>query len=308
MFLLFLSFSSSLIQSDGNRDFYASLGLPHDCQDRDIEIAFQKLSRKYHPDKNKDVSKSTDQFTDINDAYATLKDPQKRRVYDLYGEGGVHIYESPHNELGELVGFATAESETIARVRKKGRTYRIPFPVDLHDFYFSKVYNLTITRRTMCRCIGPGFFCEKCRGRPTVRESLNLSFFVEKGADDGSLILFENIGDCSELNGPGDVEIEILTKPHSTFVRVGSDLWVTIELSLKEALLGFERKIEGLDRSPIIVKYDRPIIGGDIRLKGKGLPFYLSPGDFGDIVVKPIIKWPTELSDEDRIAIAGVFL
>jgi DnaJ-class molecular chaperone len=308
MLLLFLPLSSALIQSDSNRDFYASLGLPHDCQDRDIEVAFQKLSRKYHPDKNKEIPTAADRFTDINDAYATLKDPQKRRVYDLYGEGGVHVYESPRNELGEMFGFTTAEFETVARVRRKGRTYRIPFPVDLRDFYFSKVYNLTITRRTMCRCRTAGFFCEKCRGRPTVRENFSLSFFVEKGAEDGAVVLFENVGDCSELNGPGDVEIEIVAREHPTFVRVGSDLWATVELSLKEALLGFERRIVGLDRSVLVVRSEGTIVGGNVTMKGKGLPLYLSPGEFGDVVVRPVIRWPEDLSEEDRVVIAGVLL
>jgi DnaJ family protein B protein 11 len=294
-----------LIQSAGTRDFDEILGLPHDCQDRDIDISFQKLSRKYHPDKNKGNPNAADRFTDINDAYATLRDPQKRRVYDLYGEGGVHIYESPRNEINEMFGLTTVESDTLARVRRKGGTYRVLFPVDLLDFFFSKNYALTITRRTMCRCPKAGLFCPKCRGRPTVRENVSLSFFVEKGADEGSVVVFENAGDSSELNAPGDVEIEIVSRPHERFTRQGNDLHANVEVTLKEALTGFQRTIEGLDGAPFVVETNGSIEGGAITVKGKGLPLHLSPGYFGDVIVHPIIKWPKELSENGAAGIAA---
>jgi DnaJ-class molecular chaperone len=302
--ILFVPFSCSVIQLDGHRDFYSILGLTHDCQDRDIDLSFQKLSRKYHPDKNKGNANAADRFTDINDAYATLKDPQKRRIYDLYGESGVHLAESPRNELGDIFGLGTAEDDTVSRIRKKGRTYRVLFPVDLKDFYYSKAYNITVARRAMCRCPTAGYFCPKCRGRPTVRENVTLSFFVEKGADDGSIVLFENAGDASEINAAGDIEIEIVSRPHPTFTRIGSDLHTNVEVTLKEALLGFERTIEWLDGSPLVVRTDGTIVGRNITVKGKGLPLYLYPGDFGDVVVHPIIKWPKGMSEEDRVSIA----
>jgi DnaJ-class molecular chaperone len=303
--LLLAGRSLSLIQSEGTRDFYDILGLAHDCQDRDIDLAFQKLSRRYHPDKNKGDPGAAERFTDINDAYATLKDAQKRRVYDLYGEGGVHVYESPRNELGEMFGLTTLESDTLARIRRKARTYRMLFPVDLRDFFYSRHHALAVVRRAMCRCPKAGHFCPRCRGRPTIRENVTLSFFVEKGAEEGSVVLFHNAGDASELSAPGDVEVEIVSRPHDRFVRKGNDLHTKVEVTLKEALTGFERTIEGIDGVNFVVRTDGPVEGGVIRVKGKGMPLHMSPGYFGDALVELIIKWPQDLSEDAVASIAA---
>jgi DnaJ-class molecular chaperone len=305
--LFSILFGLGLIQSEGTRDFYEILGLQHDCIDREIEVAFQKLSRKYHPDKNKGNANAAERFTDINDAYATLKDAQKRRVFDLYGEPGVHIYESPRNEIGDLFGLTTSEdpSNTLGLVRKKGRTFRIVFPVDLIDFFRSNRYRASVARRTMCRCPKAGYFCPRCRGRPTIRENATLEFYVEKGSDDGSIILFKNAGDSSEANAAGDIEIEVVSRPHPIFQRRGSDLHVSLDVTLREALLGFTKKIPSLDGSELSVVSVGPI-DKELRVKGKGLPLYLSPGDFGDIVVHPVIKWPKGLSAEAKNAVAGI--
>jgi DnaJ-class molecular chaperone len=157
----------------------------------------------------------------------------------------------------------------------------------------------------MCRCPTAGPFCPKCRGRPTIRENVSLSFFVEKGADDGAVIVFHNAGDSSELSAPGDVEVEIVSRPHERFERKGSDLHTNVEVTLKEALTGFQRTIVGIDGGPFVVETNGVIDGGVIRVKGKGLPLHLSPGYFGDVVVHPIIKWPQELSEEAAESIAG---
>jgi DnaJ family protein B protein 11 len=305
----FFAFSLSLISGEGNRDFYAVLGLKNDCSDREIELSYQRLSRKWHPDKNKGNEQAAEKFTDINDAYATLRDAQKRRIFDLYGEPGVHLYEAPKNDRGNVYGIAHSEDPNNAglKVRKKGKTYRILFPVDLVDFMNSNQYELLITRMTMCRCPHSGYACPKCRGKPTMRENVSLSLVIEKGCDEGTVVLFKNAGDTTEVNAPGDIEVELVSRPHPVFRRVGSDLHTNLSITLKEALIGFRREIENIDGNQIVVELTNPI-GSDhlIRVSRKGLPLYLYPGEVGDIVVHADIKWPKVISGEQREKIAKI--
>ena len=140
-------------------------------------------------------------------------------------------------------------------------------------------------------------------------ENTTLSLFIEKGSDDGNVVLFKNAGDTTELNGPGDIEVQIVSKPHPLFTRKGADLHMNIALTLKEALIGFKKTFKNLDGSDFVVESKEPL-GCDktLKLKGKGLPVYLYPGEFGDIVVHTSLRWPKELSEAKKEKIAAILL
>jgi DnaJ-class molecular chaperone len=159
----------------------------------------------------------------------------------------------------------------------------------------------------MCRCPQSGYFCPKCRGKPTVRENVSLSLVVEKGNDEGSVVVFKNAGDTSEANAPGDLEVELISRPHPVFTRVGSDLHMNVSITLKEALVGFRRTVKNIDDTDLVVETTDPI-GSDrtLRIRGKGLPVYLYPGDYGDIVVHATIRWPKAMTDQQRGNLADV--
>ena len=284
----------ALLQGRGDRDFYEILGLKHDCTDRDIEKAFMRLSRKYHPDKQKAVPAA---FEDINDAYGVLRDANKRRVYDLWGEGGVRVYEAPKTETG----MSTAEDDISAQVTVKGATVRVTYPVDLIDFHEGRIHQFVVKRRTMCRCPDAGFFCQKCNGRPTIGETVNLTLAVERGADEGTVVVFKNAGDVSEMNSPGDVEVVLVSRPHPVFWRDGSDLHATLSVSLREALLGFKRELVHIDGNVVSVE-SKEGLGNEkvIVVKNRGLSKYLFPGEFGDLYVHVKVVWPKNLDWEQK--------
>lgn len=71
-------------------DYYKTLGVKQNASEREIKKAFKKLSLKYHPDKNKDKSEwAKNMFIKVANAYEVLTDPEKRKIYDKYGEEGV---------------------------------------------------------------------------------------------------------------------------------------------------------------------------------------------------------------------------
>lgn len=66
------------------KDYYETLGVKRDADEKEIKKAYRSLARKYHPDVNKDAS-SEDRFKAINEAYQVLSDPEKRAQYDRFG-------------------------------------------------------------------------------------------------------------------------------------------------------------------------------------------------------------------------------
>ena len=65
-------------------DYYKTLGVSKDADDKEIKKAFRKLAQKHHPDAGGDEEK----FKEINEAYEVLSDPKKRQVYDQFGTAG----------------------------------------------------------------------------------------------------------------------------------------------------------------------------------------------------------------------------
>ena len=66
------------------KDYYSILGIDRNASDQDIKSAFRTLSKKYHPDLNKDPN-AEQKFKEINEAYQVLSDPEKKQKYDMFG-------------------------------------------------------------------------------------------------------------------------------------------------------------------------------------------------------------------------------
>jgi len=73
---------------DKDKDYYKILGVDEKSTEDEIKKAYRKMSMIHHPDKNGNTDESKQAFQDLNNAYETLSDPQKRRMYDLMRKGG----------------------------------------------------------------------------------------------------------------------------------------------------------------------------------------------------------------------------
>lgn len=110
-------------KSKKGRDFYELLGLEKTANQGQIKHAYRKLAMKYHPDKNPGNEEANEMFKEVSTAYAVLSDPNKKRQYDLHGEG---------EGMGELSTINVEDLGTVGRlfgalISKAG----IPVPTEI---------------------------------------------------------------------------------------------------------------------------------------------------------------------------------
>ena len=88
--LLLLLLALSLPErSFAAEDYYKVLGVSRSASPSQIKRAYRKLAVELHPDKNTNDPEATDKFANVNNAYEVLSDPDKRNIYDKYGEEGL---------------------------------------------------------------------------------------------------------------------------------------------------------------------------------------------------------------------------
>jgi hypothetical protein len=91
--------------SSGKRDFYEVLGVPRNSDKAEIKKAYYKKAKQYHPDANQDDKTAADKFKQVTEAYETLSDNEKRKLYDQFGHAGVDPNFQQGNPFGGAGGF-----------------------------------------------------------------------------------------------------------------------------------------------------------------------------------------------------------
>ncbi|PVU88427.1 hypothetical protein BB561_005875 [Smittium simulii] len=180
--ILFVFFCTSLIIVSAGKDFYALLGIRRDASNHEIKKAYKKLSKKYHPDKNKEKS-ANEKFIEIQEAYSILTDKEKRKVYDRYGEEGLknnHGGFGSHHDMfeqffGGFGGFGGFDFDNMhgEKQKPKGETLRLDINVGLEELYFGTDIDVDVSKQKLCsKCGGTGansaedvISCPDCGGK-----------------------------------------------------------------------------------------------------------------------------------------------
>lgn len=160
-------------QEEEKKDLYKLLELTKRATQEEIKSQYRKLTRKYHPDK-KDGNKEL--YTEINEAYEILSDPNKRRIYDTRGYAAAKKADAQQDE-DEGGIFSSFFGDRMKRENKM-EDQRIRLRVTLSDLYNGKEYQYKYTRNIICpHCRGSGaesdndiHTCNKCNGQGVILE------------------------------------------------------------------------------------------------------------------------------------------
>lgn len=322
------------------KDYYKVLEVPRDANADTIKKAYRKQALRWHPDKNQDNKVAAEEkFKDIAEAYDVLSDPQKKAVFDQYGEEGLKGGGAPPpSDPGMPEGFSMGGNAP------GGFQYR--FNGDPRDI-FSRFFQTTFDRS---QSFGDGggyggdsdVFMDFMRGgggmsanvgqKKAVNFELNLSLEelyrgvtkkmkikrtsrtvsrepekvlevnVVPGWKAGTKITFANEGD--EVGNTGqcqDVVFIVREKKHPVFARDGSNLIFKSAIPLKDALCGFTFEIPALDGRAIKQKIDGVVTPGASKIvPGEGMPVSKYPGTKGDLIVTFDIVYPRQLSEQQK--------
>lgn len=147
--------------------------------------------------------------------------------------------------------------------------------------------------------------CKKCRGKKTVKEDKILEVHVDKGMKDRQKITFDGEGDQEPGIDAGDVVIIIQQKEHDTFKRSGHDLYLEKDITLSEALCGFDMVITHLDKREIKIHCPpgKVIEPGCIRgVPGEGMPIYRRSTTNGNLYIRFSVTFPEKnFLDQEKL-------
>ena len=216
----------------GKRDYYEVLGVSKTATDDELKKAYRKLAKKYHPDANpNNKAEAEAKFKEVNEAYETLSDPQKRKMYDQFGpdgpqgfngaggpfggSNGYYSYTSSgfdgfgdFGDLGDIFssffggGFGGRTSSRKKNGPRKGADLNLHLDITFEQAFLGVEKEISITRNEECNvCHGTGAKpgtsvtkCTMCNGTGQVRQVQNTI-----------LGQMQTTRTCSNCHGTGEV-------------------------------------------------------------------------------------------------------
>jgi curved DNA-binding protein len=296
-------------------DFYQILGVPRDASRDDIQRAYRKLARAYHPDVNKDPG-AEDRFKEISEAYDVLSDPATRRRYDAFGRDFRQVPEDvdPETWRRARTGAGVGAGAGAGRGGPGGFSFS---EGDLGDIDLDDLLGGLFGRRGRAgRDWGPiPGADQEAEIELTVEEaysggrrSITLSsdgtrrsfdVTIPAGVTDGQRIrLAGQGGRGSDGARPGDLYLIARIAPHPRYRLDGRDLSVELRLAPWEAALGTSVAVD-TPGGEVKVKVPAGTSSGRrIRLRGRGLPH--PKGKAGDLYAEARIMVPARLSRGEK--------
>lgn len=300
-------------------DLYAVLGVSRTATPDELKKAYRKLARKHHPDVNPGNRAAEEKFKQISAAFEVLSDPQKRKLYDEFGDDAVRIgfdadkarayrqwRTQPGDNSNAFGGFDFTDFGDFASRAGGPRGFGFDLGDLLGDLFGG---------RGGQRARGGGFGGFAQRGgdveseisiplpdalRGAERElSVNKSGGVTRlkvripaGVEDGQKIRLGGQGMPGAAGGPpGDLFLRVRIEPHPFLRREGRDLHLDLPVTVAEAMLGARVDVPTFTGQVKLTIRAGSQGGSVLRLRGKGVP----PHDHhaaGDLLVHLVVRVP----------------
>ncbi|KAK6129707.1 hypothetical protein DH2020_036573 [Rehmannia glutinosa] len=311
-------------------DYYDILKVERGATDDDLKRAYRRLAMKWHPDKNPNNKNEAEaKFKQISEAYDVLSDPQKRQIYDQYGEEGLKDMPPP-GSTGNQNGFNPRNAEDIFAEffgsspfgfgsSGAGRSMRFssdgggmfggdnvfrnssdgsgvnmlkkPPPVETKlPCSLEELYTGSTRKMKISRQV------VDANGR-LVTETEILTIDVKPGWRKGTKITFQDKGNEHPNQLPADLVFVIDEKPHNIFKRDGNDLIMNYTVTLSEAIGGTTVNVTTLDNRDLSIPVNDIVSPGfELVVSREGMPIAKEPRNRGDLKIVFEVKFPLEIN------------
>jgi curved DNA-binding protein len=248
-------------------DYYSILGVPRTATDDEIKQAYRRLASQHHPDKGGD----TQRFQEIQQAYATLSDPQQRQAYDNprpninidFGDGGFNFAD---------IMSVFAQSRFGAHPRRNH--LRLSLWIELEDVARGGPRTISL-------------------GTPEGTRMIEIN--IPRGIDDGDNVQYPGLGP----NG-SDIVINFRVRPRPGWQRNGSQIMTEITVSIWDLLIGGTCTVTDLNGDAVSITVPANTQPDTmLRVRGHGVPEKNSTRR-GDLIVKLKARLPASVSTELR--------
>jgi len=268
------------------KDYYRLLGVPRTATQKEIKAAFRKLAAKHHPDKNPGDKQAEERFKEINEAYAVLSDPEKRKFYDQYGNAeGRPTYTPPPGGFtveGDLGDFSDFFRSLFGGSRRSD-----PF----QEFARASEFTRGPVRRDAEGAISVDLETAYRGGTTTITvDGRRIEVTITKGTRPGATLRLRG-----QATAGGDLYLKVDIKPHPRFRLDGDDIYINVPVPDYLAVLGGTVRVPTLD-GDVELTVPRQIQSGQVlRLRGRGWP--RRDGTRGDALAELHITVPERPSE-----------
>jgi len=230
-------------------NYYKTLGVPKNASQDDIKKAYRKLAMQTHPDRN---NGDDTKFKKINEAYDTLKDPNKRSMYDT---------PQPNlnsNNFNQQQDF----QDIFSQMFNRGRAPRQPRNDDITAFA-----NLNLSEVFTGKNVIIAY-------KLSSGEQATVDIAIPAGATDGDTVKYEGLGDNRDRRFPrGDLYVKIKIQKSRYWTRDGNDLHTSRSVSAFDLILGGELDIRTPESKSVRITVPEGTASGVVMsIKGYGIP------------------------------------
>jgi len=267
-------------------DHYTTLGVGRDANPEQIKSAYRKMAAKHHPDRGGDTAA----FQNIQAAYETLSDPNKRAQYDQpqpqfhQHPGGFQFHAGGFEDIfAQFTGGHPFEHFFGHRQGPvRNRTLNIQTTITLEEAFHGKdlIASLTLPN-----------------GRD---QTINVK--IPAGIQEGTTLRLSGLGDDSLPGMPrGDLHLTVNISPHYRFQRHGDDLHQELELDCVDAMLGKTISIETINGKNLEINVTPGIQPGQtLCVSGQGMPKMGDDRFRGHLMLNVKIVVPKNLTDKQK--------